>query len=565
MNPTHVCVPPRWLSSSISAMGSSSNRRQRPFPRCCPTATRSFAAKPARPSASCVGRPAAKQLIQLFYDTELDVVRQAVTAVRRRLAHGDHSPLYVPTLISLMGNRRLKHDAREAIVAYGEPALEALVLFMNSADEHIWVRRAVPKTIALMGGEGAVDALIDTLSVPDAFLRAKLIAALAYIRQRNEHLEIQPRPVKRHIRSEAGRYIRSLADLLAVTPSNQLRLDGPRAVIRAPRRQTTLLQSFLAHRMDTSVNNLFMLLELLLRPNDVRAASRSLLSGNSALHARALEYLDNTLAGTLRRDVFVVIDDSPADDKVQTGGQLFDVHVERREDTVRRLIDTDQTRDRDNRGLVVAALYWVWEEGADDLLPSVRRVASTSEDELVQQTARWVVARMDGTDIVAANRGTIVDGGPQTAAGGSREGVMAPMASIEMMVLLQSVDLFSFCDAEQVLRLTAIAREKTFGAGEVIYRRNDPADSLFCVVDGRVELVDGAGSREGVGPKGRFGVLEILAGRLRSSDATAIDNTRVLVIEADDFFDLMSNNIEIVKALFRQITLPVGEENGGLL
>jgi hypothetical protein len=337
------------------------------------------------------------------------------------------------------------------------------------------------------------------------------------------------------------------------------------AVIRAPRRQTTLLQSFLAHRMDTAVHNLFMLLELLFRPSDVRAASRSLLSGQTALHARALEYLDNTLTGTLRRDVFVVIDDSPAESKLQTGGQLFDIRAERGRDTVRRLIETDTTRDPDNRGMVVAALYWVWEEGADDLLPSVSRAASASDDDLVRETARWVVARMESRDIAAADRGTIVNRKPHTADNRPREGVMAPMASIEMMVLLQSVDLFSFCDAEQVLRLAAITREKAYSAGDVIYRRNDPADSLFCVVDGRVELIDGAGSSEEVGPKSRFGVLEILAGRLRSSDATAIDDTRVLVIEADDFFDLPSNNIEIVKALFRQITLPVGEENGGLL
>ena len=142
---------------------------------------------------------------------------------------------------------------------------------------------------------------------------------------------------------------------------------------------------------------------------------------------------------------------------------------------------------------------------------------------------------------------------------------MAPMASIEMMVLLQSVDLFSYCDAEQVLRLAAIAREKVFASGDVIYRLTDPADALYCVVEGRVELTGGEGDREEVSPKGRFGVLEILAGRLRSSDATAIDYTRVLVIEADDFFDLLSNNIEIVKALFRQISVPVGGLNGGLL
>ena len=53
---------------------------------------------------------------------------------------------------------------------------------------------------------------------------------------------------------------------------------------------------------------------------------------------------------------------------------------------------------------------------------------------------------------------------------------------------------------------------------------------------------------------GRFGVTHILSGRPRSYDAVAVgEGTRLLTIEADDFFDLLSNNIEIVKALFRQV------------
>ena len=56
-----------------------------------------------------------------------------------------------------------------------------------------------------------------------------------------------------------------------------------------------------------------------------------------------------------------------------------------------------------------------------------------------------------------------------------------------------------------------------------------------------------------IGPSGRFGVLDILSGRPRLGDATAVADCRLLVIEAEDFFDLLSNNIEIVRALFRTV------------
>ena len=142
---------------------------------------------------------------------------------------------------------------------------------------------------------------------------------------------------------------------------------------------------------------------------------------------------------------------------------------------------------------------------------------------------------------------------------------MGAMAQIEMMVFLQGVDLFAHCNADQVLRLAAIASEHTYEKGEVIFRREEPADSLYCVVEGRVRL--DADEEQGVviGPSGRFGVLDILSRQTRTGDAVAGSDTRVLVVEAEDFFDLLSNNIEIVRALFRTVIALGNDTNERLL
>ena len=58
-----------------------------------------------------------------------------------------------------------------------------------------------------------------------------------------------------------------------------------------------------------------------------------------------------------------------------------------------------------------------------------------------------------------------------------------------------------------------------------------------------------SGRTELVGPLQTFGVREILCGRMRREDATAAQPTRVLTLEAEDFFDLLANNIEIVRSL----------------
>jgi CRP-like cAMP-binding protein len=133
------------------------------------------------------------------------------------------------------------------------------------------------------------------------------------------------------------------------------------------------------------------------------------------------------------------------------------------------------------------------------------------------------------------------------------EASLAELARIETVVFLQSADLFAYCSAEQTLRIAMIAHERLFKPGQQLYRRNDPADTLYCLVRGEIGLEDAQGEVNRVGPLTTFGVVELLSGYLRTCTATAESESLVLAIGAEDFFDLLASNIEIVKALFRQL------------
>jgi CRP-like cAMP-binding protein len=130
---------------------------------------------------------------------------------------------------------------------------------------------------------------------------------------------------------------------------------------------------------------------------------------------------------------------------------------------------------------------------------------------------------------------------------------VSELARIETVVFLQSVDIFSYCKAEEVLRIAAIAQERMIDAGEKIYSANEPAEALFCVVRGSVKIESGNAEAKTVGPLATFGGIDILRSRLRTATATAETDTLLLAIESEDLFDLLSNNIEIVKALFRHL------------
>ena len=130
---------------------------------------------------------------------------------------------------------------------------------------------------------------------------------------------------------------------------------------------------------------------------------------------------------------------------------------------------------------------------------------------------------------------------------------MKKMARIEVILFLREVELFHFCTAEEILRIASIARERRFEEGETIYDVNESAEDLYCVVEGRVGLSGKSSDQEPVIPGQAFGYLEILSGRRRDMRAVAREDTLVLGIDEEDFFDLLSNNIDIVKSLFRHM------------
>lgn len=144
---------------------------------------------------------------------------------------------------------------------------------------------------------------------------------------------------------------------------------------------------------------------------------------------------------------------------------------------------------------------------------------------------------------------------------------MALMTQIECILFLRDIDLFQFCNSEELLSIAGIAKQKPIAADKVIYDYNEPASALYCLVSGSVRLERAHAEHEDVASPNAFGFRDILASRLRDSRAVAKNDCVVLAIETEDFFDLLANNIEIVKALFRKLSIAIEykQEEGGVL
>lgn len=330
-------------------------------------------------------------LLQGLDDPDPSVAREGIYAVRRVVERVGFNPLYLPRLVSLLQDRRLKLDAREALISFGNEAVPILTHFMKDREESIFVRRSIPKTLARIGGPEAVAALVASLcDAEDAFLRAQIVEALAMQRDEVRRLGAASR-IEQEIEIEAQRYLRRLAEFLGVV-EDEARLEGP--LPRWDWREQNLLAQMLAERMEDHLRTLFGLLALLYPPHDVWAAHRSLLSGKRLLRTHALEYLENRLTGAVRRRVFAVIGDVTVKEKLRAASRELGIERLSLDKVVEKLLDEGRSGDADARALSVAALYTVYTEQLTEAFPGVGALLDESRDPLVRETAAWVKDRV---------------------------------------------------------------------------------------------------------------------------------------------------------------------------
>lgn len=93
----------------------------------------------------------------------------------------------------------------------------------------------------------------------------------------------------------------------------------------------------------------------------------------------------------------------------------------------------------------------------------------------------------------------------------------------------------------------------TFVAGQVVFRRGDPADRMFAVVKGRVAIVVHGQVVETVEADGVFGEMALVDDKPRNATATATTDTTLAVIDRGHFLFLVQRNptfaLELMKIM----------------
>ncbi len=130
---------------------------------------------------------------------------------------------------------------------------------------------------------------------------------------------------------------------------------------------------------------------------------------------------------------------------------------------------------------------------------------------------------------------------------------MADLNIVEKVIALEGVDLLRGLDPAQLASIAAIATEVRLPPGKVVLEPGKPLDALFVVLDGGVSLAKDGAEIHAAHQNEVLGAWALFDDEPMPVTATTIEDTRLLRISRDDFYELLSDNVEITTTVFGTI------------
>ena len=230
-------------------------------------------------------------LDSLLRDSSVGVARQAiVTAGMVRYVDG------LPLLIEKLADNNLRHEARQALLKFGDKVIPELVLRLSDPDENLAVRRRIPKTLALTGKQQAADALIQQLHRLDDHLDYAVLKSLNSMRVNSPGIVVNERLVRACISKEREEYDQ---------------LKAAQAYLEADQVEHpvfSLLMQAIAERLQRRLERIFRLVGLIYSPHDIYYVYYDC-QIKPALRPAAIEFLDNLLDAELKETVVPLLEE----------------------------------------------------------------------------------------------------------------------------------------------------------------------------------------------------------------------------------------------------------------
>ena len=128
------------------------------------------------------------------------------------------------------------------------------------------------------------------------------------------------------------------------------------------------------------------------------------------------------------------------------------------------------------------------------------------------------------------------------------------LSIIERVIILKAVKIFEGTPDEVLAEIASLLEEEDVSAGQTLFTKGANGDSLYIVIDGKLQAHDGDYVLNDLVERDVFGEMALLDPEPRSASVTAMEDSHLFRLDQIPFYDLMADRSEVARGIIRVLT-----------
>lgn len=449
--------------------------------------------------------PYTPSLLPLMQDEAIGVRKAAILAA----GQGADPDLW-PGVVTALARGDTRPVAIQALQSGRERALPALSTAIRISPPSVVVE--LIRVCGKLGGDAIFPLLHPLIQHPQERVRSEAVRVLV-------HHGFKP-----DNRQEIVEAIRAEAEALAHWSRLSVQLEASQT---SHFLQGTLTQ--LIHRGRLRAVDLTL---LLVPKRDLGALRENLFSANEQVRGNALELLDVLLATEKEvRTLMLAIAgaNTPAALSKQLS-KIIPLETKNLTEALGRVFDPGDGP-LENDWLAACALYTVHQLTPERLTADTLNRAMQTNSPILSETAHGI----------------------KTKSPLETDGAFT-MLLIEKTLILKTASLFVETPDEVLAELAHYTEEVRAEAGETIFEKGNPGESMYIIVSGKVRVHDGERTINILSDREVFGEMALLDSAPRLASVTAVEDTLLLRLAQEPFYEAVDSQVEIARGVIRVLS-----------
>ena len=457
---------------------------------------------------------AANPLLGKFLQPLLNDETLAVKKSALRAAAKIQYPNLYPAIIAALGSPQTRSLAFNALVEGGNTALPAIVEALKDESLHRRIHLRLIRACSHIKSEEALHALNGLICHSNTSIRSRTLAALHDCKFKPEGEAIVR--VEEQVSAEFGRAAWLLGTIQDLGKSTQTEV-----IVRAAN-----------HDLAETVDRLFHLFGFIYPLQAIQRAQNAIRRQDGSRKSYAIEVLDTTLNKAHKTAFIPLLEDFAPKERLNKMGVDFN---QTSLPPAGRVLDIlENPLAKANPWLVATAIEFA--EGLGISTDSqTMHVLAESNESLV---SRMVAQKRKGTKM---------------------------LSTVERVLVLKTLSMFAETPDEALAELADLLYEEIAQPGDVIVREGETGESLYIIVDGKVEVVDDNRILNQLGARAVFGELSLLDSSPRTATIRALEETSLLRLDQTPFYEIMSDYVEVAMGTIQMLTRNLRSRTGDVL